>query len=103
MNTHDELFKIIVDNYSTFKEVDYIYYNIKNKNNNNNDILFLIFINCDKYEHELQSNMIEKEINIEDMFDDMYLDFHYIPIKFVNKHHCIDYDSHILYKRSKQI
>ena len=92
MNTHDELFKIVVDEYSIFKEVDYIYCNIRN----NNDILFMIFINCDKYEHELQSNMIEKEINVEDMFEDMHLDFHYIPIKFVNKDHCIDYEKHIL-------
>jgi len=92
MNTHDELFKIVVDKYSIFKEVDYIYCNIRN----NNDILFMIFINCDKYEHELQSNMIEKEINVEDMFEDMHLDFHYIPIKFVNKDHCIDYEKHIL-------
>ena len=92
MNTHDKIFKTVIDNYSTFKEVDYIYCNIKN----NNDLLFMVFINNDKYEHELQSNMIEKEIDIEDMFEDIHLDFHYIPIKFVNKDHCIDYEKHIL-------
>ena len=100
MNAHDQLFKTVIDEYSKFKEVDYIYCSIKK--NNNNDLLFMIFINSDKYEHELQSNMIDKELDIEDMFEDMYLDFHYIPIKFVNKDHCIDYEKYILlYERSK--
>jgi len=94
MNTHDELFKIVIDEYSKFKEVDYIYCNIKK--NNNNDLLFMIFISSDKYDHELQSNMIDKELDIEDMFEDIHLNFHYIPIKFVNKDHCIDYEKHIL-------
>jgi len=98
MNTHDKLFKTVVDNYSIFKEVDYIYCSIKN----NNDLLFMIFINNDKYEHELQSNMIDKELDIEDMFENIRLDFHYIPIKFVNKDHYIDYEKYILlYERSK--
>jgi len=32
MNTQDELFKIVIDEYSKFKEVDYIYCNIKKNN-----------------------------------------------------------------------
>ena len=80
MSMHDELFKMVVEKYRPYKEVQSIYFV-----ENNNCMQFDIFLTSEHYNRNLVRELIDIEMEVEDNFPEFELNFEYIPLPHVSK------------------